>query len=565
MLERDRKGFNALRIFAIFALCCTVVLWAGLWIASATPADKSGQDTQAVTDKLDSKYNLNYKFNQKVVTQHVAFDEDTTYSGYYAGETLKTELVFMPKNTLDKAVRYKSSDTSVATVSEDGVITFLSRGESRISVYLVSNPEVYNYVGVACFGKNPKTSGLTLALDAPLKVGTTTMVSLNEDGIAPRGAKYKSSDESVLKVDKQGYVSGISEGNATLTATVKGVSASINVTVSQNPEYIKPERINLKQNVTLTHGYKMDAYNLIDSVYPQGAPKNCVVNTSSSSLGVVYKDLAPRLPGTYTVTFTSRYDESVTASVEVTVVKVAPTELRVSGPAVTTPNSKTKFTAKHMPQYYEDDVTWEIVSGKGSISSDGVFVNEGFGTTVIRCRSTLDPTLYVDKTVESKLFSDAYSMVRKFMGHGGLSALLGFGIFGTLLLLSKHKYNALIFTAPLGFIYAGFSELIQKFTPGRFCTIADVLIDFIGTLIGMTIAIILVVIVCVIWRLANKKSFKNMLYEWRLLTLSSAFRKTYVQDEYALPVALRDDVDEKTYVDDALTVAASDVDETDEK
>lgn len=416
MLERDRKGFNALRIFAIFALCCTVVLWAGLWIASATPADKSGQDTQAVTDKLDSKYNLNYKFNQKVVTQHIAFDEDTTYSGYYAGETLKTELVFMPKNTLDKAVRYESSDTSVATVSEDGVITFLSRGESKISVYLVSNPEVYNYVGVTCFGENPKTSGLTLALDASLKVGTTTMVSLNEDRIAPRGAKYKSSDESVLKVDKQGYVSGISEGNATLTATVKGVSASINVTVSQNPEYIKPERINLKQNVTLTHGYKMDAYNLIDSVYPQGAPKDCVVNTSSSSLGVVYKDLAPRSPGTYTVTFTSRYDESVTASVEVAVVKVSPTELRVSGPAVTTPNSKTKFTAKHMPQYYEDDVTWEIVSGKGSISSDGVFVNEGFGTTVIRCRSTLDPTLYVDKTVESKLFSDAYSMVRKIYG-----------------------------------------------------------------------------------------------------------------------------------------------------
>ena len=56
-----------------------------------------------------------------------------------------------------------------------------------------------------------------------------------------------------------------------------------------------------------------------------------------------------------------------------------------------------------------------------------------------------------------------------------------------------------------------------------------------------------------------------MLYEWRLLTLSSAFGKTYVQDEYTLPVALRDNVDEKTYVDDALTVAASDVDETDEK
>lgn len=101
-------------------------------------------------------------------------------------------------------------------------------------------------------------------------------------------------------------------------------------------------------------------------------------------------------------------------------------------------------------------------------------------------------------------------MVRKFMGHGGLSALLGFGIFGTLFLLCKRKWGCALFSAPLAFVYAGISEGIQYFTPGRFCTITDVLIDFIGALIGMGVAIVLVALVLGIWRLASKRALIHL-------------------------------------------------------
>lgn len=87
MLEKDRKGFNALRIFAIVALCLTVVLWAGLWIASTVPADVSGEHTDAVVDKVNQRFDLSTKFNKQVVTQNI-YGKDVTYNGY-TGDTMQ--------------------------------------------------------------------------------------------------------------------------------------------------------------------------------------------------------------------------------------------------------------------------------------------------------------------------------------------------------------------------------------------------------------------------------------------------------------------------------------------
>ena len=56
MFQQDRKYMIGLKVLATIALVCTVVLWCGLWGASATPQDKSKVDTQEATDKIDSKY-----------------------------------------------------------------------------------------------------------------------------------------------------------------------------------------------------------------------------------------------------------------------------------------------------------------------------------------------------------------------------------------------------------------------------------------------------------------------------------------------------------------------------
>lgn len=154
MLEKDRKGFNALRIFAIVALCLTVVLWAGLWIASTVPADVSGEHTDAVVDKVNQRFDLSTKFNKQVVTQNI-YGKDVTYNGY-TGDTMQIVPQYLPENTMDRAVYFKSSDTSVATVDEEGFVTFHKRGEANITVTLKSNKKLEIFRVGGKFWRQPR-------------------------------------------------------------------------------------------------------------------------------------------------------------------------------------------------------------------------------------------------------------------------------------------------------------------------------------------------------------------------------------------------------------------------
>ena len=531
MLVRDRKYLVGLKIFATFALVCTLVLWAGLWIASATPGTESGSSTQFVTDKIDSKYDVSSKFDAKIVTQNVTLERSSTEK-LYADRSEQLKLTFSPQNTLDKEVYFESEDEKIATVDSNGVVTCHSWGSTFIYVYLKSNPSLYNFVQIDCYGKNPQNiENNVISLPETIKRGKYAVARINDGDTSHNCATFTSSDDSVAAVN-DGLVYGVSAGEATITATFDcGKSVSTTVSVEDNPNFVMPQKIIFKQNPTLIHQKTHTVADLIERVEPQGASADFIVTSNGdNSVSILSNGIYVSKTGTVELTFTSAYNPSLSESVTVTLQKNPPTLLRISGKDVITPHSTAVYKAAHMPTAYASDVKWEVVSGKATITSKGALVAQTYGKVVIRCTSTIDPTIYVEKTVEVKLFSNTYEMVRKFMGHGGLSALLGFGIVGTLFLLCKRKWGCAVLSAPLCFIYAGVSEGIQYFTPGRFCAITDVLIDFIGCLIGMAVAIVLVAVVLVIWRLANKQSFSALAYAYSNLNFGNLLKKTYKFD-----------------------------------
>lgn len=531
MLVGDRKYLVGLKIFATFALVCTLVLWAGLWIASATPGTESGSSTQFVTDKIDSKYDVSSKFDAKVVTQNVTLERTGT-ERFYADQSEQLKLTFSPQNTLDKEVYFESENEKIATVDSNGVVTCHSWGSTFIYVYLKSNPSLYNFVQIDCYGKNPQNiENNIISLPETIKRGKYAVARINDGDTSHNCATFTSSDDSVAAVN-DGLVYGVSAGEATITATFDcGKSVSTTVSVEDNPNFVMPQKIIFKQNPTLIHQQTKTISDLIERVEPQGASADFIVTSNGdNSVSILSNGIYVSKTGTVVLTYTSAYNPSLSESVTVTLQKNPPTQLRISGKDVITPHSTAVYKAAHMPTAYASDVKWEVVSGKATITSKGALVAQTYGKVVIRCTSTIDPTIYVEKTVEVKLFSNTYEMVRKFMGHGGLSALLGFGIVGTLFLLCKRKWGCAVLSAPLCFIYAGVSEGIQYFTPGRFCAITDVLIDFIGCLIGMAVATVLVAVVLVIWRLANKQSFESLSYAYRNLNFGNLLKKTYKFD-----------------------------------
>ena len=130
---------------------------------------------------------------------------------------------------------WTSSDTSVATVDTDGLVTAVRRGSARIT---------------ATSGGVNGSASITVALPAsrieiapPSATSTTlkavgatvqliaTVYDENNDIIAGAMVAWTSGDSTVAKVDTDGLVTAVANGSANITARADTISASIQVTV----------------------------------------------------------------------------------------------------------------------------------------------------------------------------------------------------------------------------------------------------------------------------------------------------------------------------------------------
>ena len=542
MLVKDKKYFEGFRWFALFTLLCTMAMWIVLWASSATPASISGANSGAMASALDNKYNLSQKFDSAITTQNIIV-EKTTGKAKYSGDQEQMKVTFSPKGTLDTDVEWSSRNENVATVDQNGLVTLVGKGNATIYAQLKSNEKLYNYAGVFCWGENPhnvENPHVRLKDNVKsVKVGSSTTIILNDNKTHSVAASYRTSDESVAIVDA-GMLHARKAGEVTITATYSdGFECSCDVTVVDNPEYVCPTQIIL-QDKHIEQGGSIDVYDFVKGVLPNNDFQKCIVTiTQSKSIaGLRNTTLNVWGYGEFTLTFTSCFNENVKASITLYSNIKMPEDFRVSIPSVASPNNTYYLKAAHYPYPCTNEVKWELVSGKhATLDEDGVFKPRFFGTYVIRCTSTIDPNLSVEKTIEVKLFDDIGGFVRKLMGHMGLSGVLGFGLFFTCLFLCKNKWKCAVYPFAISFVHGWLSEAIQYFTPGRFCSFADVLVDFIGGCIGIVLGMILAGLILLVWKLANKQSFDRAIYAIKSLHFGNCFKKMprfdaeYVREE----------------------------------
>lgn len=150
-----------------------------------------------------------------------------------AGDTLTLTVIVSPANATDKTVTWKSSDTSVATVSSSGVVKAIKEGEATITATAGGKSATCqvtvkpNVVAV--------TSVTLSASELSLKVGDsqTLTATVSPSNATDKNVTWKSSNTSVATVSSSGVVKATGVGNAVITATAGGKSATCQVKVKQ--------------------------------------------------------------------------------------------------------------------------------------------------------------------------------------------------------------------------------------------------------------------------------------------------------------------------------------------
>lgn len=575
----QRKYFKGLRALALTALFCTIALTLFIWGEALTPGDKSAIQSVKVSDNIQSAMKSDEPAPPvSAVTGYVvkSVRRDgkvlTDVNHYYTGDVLELGVKCLPENADTSKLYFErgfDEPEDYITVEENGKVTLLAWGYHRVVIKSKDNPDNVLYdLKIYNEGVNPdKVKGIKTKIylgkdlvDAD-KDGIITLktceeyrmsvlavtgdeyngygVSTIETEILIDGEKFNNDGKIFFLPAKQWfYPLKPTDGDLELKIKLgdKTVSQNIRIVEGSKPEatgfIFDSDRVSGKDgSFSLT--MKKDEHLVITSQLgfraenaSKGAPTNIISKSSDPNVvNASTTHLHAYKPGTATITYFSIYDNTITATLHVTVPDV------VDGLTVVAPDRCVKGGKIDLTAYTGGNVTknvkWEVVKGEGSIDENGVFTSDKSGKVTVRATYVGRPDLTVEKTITVSVFDTFHTLIRKGLGHFSLFLVLGFGLFGTFFLLIKPRWVSLPLSLLSAFVVAGISEMFQLpvFTSGRYATWQDVAIDFLGALSGIGIAVVAVSIVGLIWFKAKPESFKNMKNEFSFLTFKTSFKK----------------------------------------
>ena len=202
-------------------------------------------------------------------------------------ERIQLQVEVLPENAENKNVIYSSNDTSVAIVNEKGEILGVSSGKAIITVksekYNVSNSiEIEIYTPV---------SDLELDIgDSILQIGDTIKINpkIYPEDANNKKVVYESENENIAKVDENGVITAISEGETNIKVKTEenNIEKNIKIKVIEKIteeelsfgnlkvegniitglDYLNNKVSSIKNQITTTSKYKIEITNKEDEI-----------------------------------------------------------------------------------------------------------------------------------------------------------------------------------------------------------------------------------------------------------------------------------------------------------
>jgi hypothetical protein len=192
-----------------------------------------------------------------------------------------------------RTVAWSTSNASIATVSNTGLVAGVSSGSATITATVdgKTGTRTLNVI------PPPVATVTVTAAQTTVQTGTTTQATAvtrdaNNNVVTGREISWSTNNPAVASVSAQGLVTGLTAGTATITATSEGKGGSVQISVTTgNPAdapqiaSVTPATLIEGQTATIT-GTKFGATAAANIVRIGGVPAN-VTSASSSSLQIV--------------------------------------------------------------------------------------------------------------------------------------------------------------------------------------------------------------------------------------------------------------------------------------
>ena len=177
------------------------------------------------------------------VVASISLNHTELYIG--VGKTEQLIAIVYPETALDKSVSWSSSDSSIVSVDEDGLLTTYKEGTARITVTTtdgektaICNVTVTNQV-IPITGVKLDKSALNVGVNETLKLNATP----EPFNATNRTFTWTSSNPNVATVDAAGNVTGRSEG--TTIITVKTAEGNFTATATITVRIIPVSTVNI--------------------------------------------------------------------------------------------------------------------------------------------------------------------------------------------------------------------------------------------------------------------------------------------------------------------------------
>ena len=229
------------------------------------------------------------------------------------------------------------------------------------------------------------------------------------------GIKWTSSNNDIAVVDENGFVTGISNGDVTITATTEnGKTATWNVTVISTPLSIGLDKENITLDISTNKTYQFKA-----TIYPSTANTDIGLTWSSSdnSVATVNKDgvVTGVKNGTAVITVVTENQKTTSASVTV---QTSPVSISISPSSATIDLSaekksvQLKATISPNTTNIKNKITWTSTNNNiATVDSNGLVRGYANGTVTITATTangkstkatitvqTSPTTIFLDKT-----------------------------------------------------------------------------------------------------------------------------------------------------------------------